>query len=102
LLPPVSAKDKTAFQTHIALHYCATGTSFQRVEDGHVARAIAMLRLDAKPLPDRRNLASGLLDKCYHDIKSRVDARMFNAIACITTGGWTNTSNDPVVIIWRL
>jgi hypothetical protein len=46
-LPPVSAKDKTSFQTHIALHYYATGTSFQRVEDGHLARAIAMLRSDA-------------------------------------------------------
>jgi hypothetical protein len=96
-LPPVSAKDKTSFQTHIALHYYATGTSFQRVEDGHLARASAMLRPDANLIPDRRKLASGLLDKCYDDIKSRVDARMFNAIACITTDGWTNIKNDPVV-----
>jgi hypothetical protein len=74
LLPPVSSKVKTAFQTHIALHYYATGTSFQGVEDGHLARGIAMLRSDANILPDRRKLASGLLDKCYDDIKSRVDA----------------------------
>jgi hypothetical protein len=79
LLPAVSAKEKAAFQTHIALHYYATGTSFQRVEDGHLARAIAMLRPDGNLLPDRRKLASGLLDKCYGDIKSRVDARMSKA-----------------------
>jgi hypothetical protein len=97
LLPAVSAKEKAAFQTHIALHYYATGTPFQRVEDGHLARAIAMLRPDGNLLPDRRKLASGLLDKCYCDIKSRVDARMSKSIACITTEGWTNIKNDPVV-----
>jgi hypothetical protein len=105
LLPPVSAKDKNEFQTHIALHYYyyyATGTSYQRVEYVHLPGAIAMLRPDANLLRDRRKLATGLLDKCYDDIKSRADARTFNAIACITTDGWTNIKNDPVVIIWRL
>jgi hypothetical protein len=88
------------FQTHIVLHYYyyyATGTSYQRVEYVHLPRAIAMLRPDANLLGDRRKLASGLLDKCYDDIKSRADARTFNAIACITTDGWTNIKNDPVV-----
>jgi Protein of unknown function (DUF 659) len=56
-----------------------------------------MLRPDAKLLPDRCKLAYGLLEKCFDDIKSRADARMFNAIACITTDGWTNIKNDPVV-----
>jgi hypothetical protein len=61
VLPAMSANEKDHFQTQIAMHYYATGTSFQRVEDVHLRAAIKLLRPDANVLPNRKQLAGILL-----------------------------------------
>ena len=81
----------------MAMHFYATGASFQRIEDCHLESDVAVLRPDPNLLPNRKKLASVLLNKCYTDIKGRVDDRLAKAVICITTDGWTNIKNDPVV-----
>ena len=97
MLPAVTAAEKKAFQTHLAMHFFATGAAFQRVEESNLAKAIAVLRPDSNLLPDRKKLATVLLNSCYTDIKKRVDARMCKTTVCITSDGWSNVKGDPIV-----
>ncbi|CAM6025916.1 unnamed protein product [Sphagnum balticum] len=50
----VSKQQKVQFQKHIAMHYYATGSSFQRVEDVHLIVTIKTLCPDDDLLPNRR------------------------------------------------
>jgi hypothetical protein len=85
-LPAMSAAEKKQFQRNMALHYYATGTSFSRIEDVHMASAIKMLRPD-DIIPNRKKLATTLLDQCYEEVKSKVSVRMKNSTACLITDG---------------
>jgi hypothetical protein len=96
-VPKLTAKEKHEFQKQIAMHYFATGTSFQRIEDVHLKEAIKMLRPDEGLLPNRRQMGTTLLDKCHQELKTKVDARMKDSTSCLTTDGWSNVKNDPVV-----
>ncbi|KAH9555571.1 hypothetical protein CY35_08G121300, partial [Sphagnum magellanicum] len=69
----ISKTHKAKFQKHMAIHYYATGTSFQRVKDLHLKNAIYALRLDKSLLPSRKQLSSILLDKCHAKLLSKVD-----------------------------
>ncbi|KAI2507919.1 transposase [Fragilaria crotonensis] len=97
MLPAVTAAEKKAFQMHLAMHFFATGAAFQQVEEYHLAKAIAVLRPDSNLLPDRKKLATELLNTCYTDIKKGVDARMCKTTVCITSDGWSNVKGDPIV-----
>jgi Protein of unknown function (DUF 659)/hAT family C-terminal dimerisation region len=96
-LPPMSESEKESFQQKIALFFYATGTSFERVENVYLWEAIRMLRPDDNLLPNRRELASTLLDKCHSGLLAKVDKRMSGATTCLTTDAWSNVSNDPIV-----
>ena len=56
----------------MAMHFYNTGTSFQRVDDPFLLRAIQIARPGAK-LPTRKQLADdsrgGLLEECYGKVK---------------------------------
>lgn len=98
VLPPISARQQAEFEDAIALHYYVTGTSFQRIEECNLAKAIRLLRPDAV-LPDRRKLAGPLLDKCYNKLKKKQDSYMNSpsTFVCLITDGWSNTKNEPIV-----
>ncbi|CAK9875378.1 unnamed protein product [Sphagnum jensenii] len=53
-LPAISKTQKAKFQKHMALHYYATGTSFQHVEDLHMKNAICALRPNESLLPSHK------------------------------------------------
>jgi hypothetical protein len=53
-LSAISKTQKTELQKHMALHYYATGNSFQRVEDLHLKNAICALRPDESLLPSHK------------------------------------------------
>jgi len=95
-LPPMSSRTQDTFQEAIALHYYLTGTSFQRIEEKNLARAVHMLRPDVV-LPDRRQLAGNLLDKCYSKLQQKQDSYLTLACVCLTTDGWSNIRNEPIV-----
>lgn len=99
MLPSVTRQQKEKFQYHMAMHYYATGTSFQRIEDEHLKKAISILRPDQNLLPDRKKLATSLLDECYDDIKKRVHSHLANSnsMACLVSDAWSNIKNDPIV-----
>ena len=96
-LPAMSQYEKKQFQTQIAMHYYATGTSFQRVEDVHLRAAIKLLRPDSNVLPNRKQLAGVLLENCHKDLQSKVNERMMGATSCLTSDAWTNIKNDSVM-----
>ena len=64
----------------MTMHFYATGVSFQRIADCHLESAVVVLRPDPNQLPNRKKLTSVLLDKCYTDIKGRVDDRLAKAV----------------------
>ena len=97
LLPSVMSNQKDKFQHHMAMHFYASGASFQRIEDCHLESAVAVLRPDSNLLPNRKKLASVLIDKCYTDIKGWVGYCLSKAVVCITMDIWTNIKNDPMV-----
>jgi hypothetical protein len=84
-LPTVSKTQKVEFQKQMALHYYATGTSFQRVKDLHLKNAICALRPNESLLPSRKQLGSTLLDKCHVELLAKVNLRLSGATMCLTT-----------------
>ena len=54
MLPKLSPAAQQAFDQHMAMHYYVTGTSFQRVEECNLLKAVKSLRPDAE-LPSLRN-----------------------------------------------
>ena len=81
----------------MAMHFYVTGALFQRIERCHLESAVAVLRPNLNLLPNRKKLASVLLNKCYTGIKGQVDDRLAKAVVCITTYRWTNIKYDPMV-----
>ncbi len=96
VLPRTSTQVKSKFQELMAMHYFVTGTSFQRIEEENLSKAIALIRPDVV-LPDRKKVAGPLLDKCYKQLKNVVDKYLANQCVCLTTDGWTNILNNPIV-----
>jgi hypothetical protein len=96
-LSTISKTHKAKFQKHMAIHYYATGTSFQRVEDLHLKNVIYALRPNKSLLPSRKQLGSILLDKCHAEVLSKVDLRLSGATVCLTTDAWSNIKNDFVI-----
>ncbi|KAH9275445.1 hypothetical protein BASA83_002219 [Batrachochytrium salamandrivorans] len=95
-LSKLSVKQKQEFHKHMAMHYYATGTSFQRIEDLHLKNAIKSLRPDDNLLPNRGQLSSTLLNECHQEVVAKVDTRMKSSTCCLTTDGWSNINDDPV------
>jgi hypothetical protein len=96
-IPVVSKQQKVQFQKHIAMHYYATGSLFQRVEDVHLIVAIKTLRPDDGLLPNKRQLATSLLDACHEDVKTKVTKGMIGAISCLISDGWSNVNNNAII-----
>jgi hypothetical protein len=98
-IPPVSQKDKTKFQQLMALHYYLTGTSFARIEESSLAKAIEVLRPDQNLLPSRKLLAEKLLDNNYEQLKKVNESYLRDKLSyfCLTTDGWSNIRNDPII-----
>ncbi|KAF1327905.1 putative Transposase, partial [Globisporangium splendens] len=91
-------KERELFQRHMAMHYYAMGIPFDCIEDGHLARAIAVLRPEDKELlPDNRMLATELLSICYNDIKGQVETHLADSVVCLATNSWYSAQKDPVV-----
>jgi hypothetical protein len=96
-IPVVNKQQKVQFQKHIAMHSYATGSSFQRVEDVHLIVAIKTLRPDDGLLPNRRQLATSLLDTCHEDVKTKVAKGMIGAASFLISDGWSNVNNDAII-----
>ncbi|KAH9275053.1 hypothetical protein BASA83_002767 [Batrachochytrium salamandrivorans] len=96
-LAKLSVKQKKEFHKHMAMHYYATGTSFQRIENLHLKNAIKLLRPNDNLLPNKKQLSSTLLNECHQEVVAKVDTRMKSSTCCLTTDGWSNINDDPVV-----
>lgn len=99
MLPKMSKKEQEGVKQCIAMHYYVSGTSFVRVEEPHLRKAFQMCRPDVV-MPDRKQLAGPLLDKCYEKIKIQLDDRLQNAKSSffsLTTDGWSNIKNEPII-----
>ncbi len=93
----VNRQQKVQFQKHIAMHYYAIGSSFQWVEDVHLIAAIKTLRPDEGLLPNRRQLATSLLNAYHEDVKTKVAKGMIGATSCLISDGWSNINNDAII-----
>ena len=86
----------------MAMYFYCTGTSFMRVEDPHLQRAIQLARPGAR-LPTRKQLADdskgGLLEECYQKIKADVNKHLSIAFQykCITSDASSSVLNEPVI-----
>jgi hypothetical protein len=96
LLPKLTKAAQAKFEQCIAMHYYITGTSFVRVEEEHLAMAMKVLRPDAQ-LPTRKKMGDSLLKAAFKELKVKVDGHLANTTVCLTTDGWTNIHNNPIV-----
>jgi hypothetical protein len=96
-IPVIKKQQKVQFQKHIAMHYYATRSSFQRVENIHMIAAIKTLRPDDGLLPNRRQLKTSLLNACHEDVKTKVAKGMIGATSCLISDGWWNVNNDAII-----
>jgi hypothetical protein len=48
-------------------------------------------------LPNRRQLATSLLDACHKDVKTKVAKGMISATSCQIGDGWSNVNNDAII-----
>lgn len=101
-IPHFTAVEQKRFNREIAVHFYCTGTSFVRVEDPHLRRAIELARPNAK-LPSRKQLADdnkgGLLQECYESVKNDVKKHLsgHRQFICITSDAWYSVLNEPIV-----
>jgi hypothetical protein len=79
------------------MHYYATGSSFQRVEDVHLIAVIKTLRLDDGLVPNRRQLATSVLNACHEDVKTKVVKGMIGVTSYLISDGWSNVNNDAII-----
>ena len=79
------------------MHYYATRNSFQCIDNFHLKNAIKLLQPDDSLPPNRKQLFSTLLDKCHQEVLTRVKMCMKGSTCCLTTDGWSNVKNDPMV-----
>ena len=70
VLTNISKNGKVQFQAQIAMHYYATGTSFQQVKEMHLKVAIKLLYPNDNLLPSQKQPTSTLLDKCHQELQS--------------------------------
>ena len=96
-LPKLSIKQKQELQKNMAMLHYATGTSFQYIKEFHLKDAIKVLRPDDSLLPNRKQLSSTLLNKFHQVVLTKVKTCMKGSTCCLTTDGWSNVKNDPVV-----
>ncbi|KAH9268583.1 hypothetical protein BASA84_000188 [Batrachochytrium salamandrivorans] len=68
-----------------------------RIEDLHLKNAIKSLRPNDNLLPNKNQLSSTLLNECHQEVVAKVDTRMKGSTCCLTTDGWSNINDDPVV-----
>ena len=84
------------------MYFYCTGTSFQRVEDPCLLRAI-QLACPGAQLPTCKQLADdgagGLLDECYQQVNEEVNKVLSTdgQFVCLTSDAWSNVANNPVV-----
>jgi hypothetical protein len=48
-------------------------------------------------LPNRRQLATSLLNACHEDVKTKVAKGMIGATSCLINDGWSNVNNDAII-----
>jgi len=94
----MTKSEQNQFQENFTMHYINTGTSFGRVADPYLAKALKALRPDVK-IPDRKTMAGILLDSNYVKVKAAVDAwlSMQSSILTLQSDGWSNVSSNSVV-----
>lgn len=101
-IPHLNATEQKKFNQEIAMHFYCTGTSFVRVEDPYLLRAMQLLRPGTR-LPTRKQLADdssgGLLESCYQRVKAEVGKLLSlnKQYICITSDAWSSTLNEPIV-----
>ena len=101
-VPKFTSAEQKKFNVEMAMHFYATGTSFVRVEDPHLLRAIQLARPDAR-LPTRKQLADdssgGLLEVCYQQVKKDVEKKlsMKSQYVSVTSDAWSSVLNEPII-----
>ena len=101
-IPHLNASDQRKFNHEIAMHFYCTGTSFTRVEDPYLLRAIQLLRPGAR-LPTRKQLADdssgGLFEDCYQKVNAEVNKLLSvnTQYICITNDACSSVLNEPIV-----
>jgi len=100
MIPNLSKTQKDLIKECIAMHYYVTGTSFVRIEEANLLKAFQLCRPDVE-LPDRKQLAGPLLEKCYEKVRKETDYQLRSMKAsmfCLTsTDGWSNVKNEPII-----
>lgn len=101
-IPHFTATEQKKFNLEMAMHFYCTGTSFVRIEDPHLLRAIQLARPGAR-LPTRKMLADdssgGLLDICYKNVQQDVKKMLSvkGKYISITSDAWSSVLNEPVI-----
>jgi hypothetical protein len=55
------------------------------------------LRPDDGLLPNRKQLATSLLNAYHEDVKTKVAKGMIGATSCLISDGWSNINNDAII-----
>lgn len=100
-IPHFTATEQKKFNLEMAMYFYCTGTSFLRIEDPHLLRAIQLARPGA--LPTRKMLADdssgGLLEVCYQNVKQDVKKMLSvkGRYISITSDAWSSVLNEPII-----
>lgn len=97
-LPCLKPSEHKKIAYRMAMHYYITGSSFQRIDQHHLAEAFKIARPDIK-LPTRAQLAGPLLEQCYLQCSSTLDNTISasDGMACLVTDGSSNINNESIV-----
>lgn len=85
------------FQEHLAQWFYETATSFSRVENDEMLKALKVLRPDIS-IPSRVQLSESMLHKAFIKMKGKVD-KIVKKCHYITGGtdGWSDINQEPVI-----
>jgi len=96
----LSKSEMEKFNYYLAMHFYLSGTSFSRVEEPFLRKALEVLRPGSDG-PTRQNLAGPLLDVCYERVLREVTSYLKSLpkthYACLTTDAATDVNSSDVV-----
>ena len=91
-----TAKEKEELDLLVAKFFYSCNIQFAAANDKDWLKLVSKLRPGYTP-PERKALASTLLDKVYDDFHNKMKTQVEGKEVCIAQDGWSDVHNSPIL-----
>ena len=97
-IPHLTDKEQRKFDRELTLFFIDTSTSFLRVENVHLKKALQILRPDVI-IPSRKSIGGANLDEIYNETSQKINSIVGSQgySSTLLSDGWQNIRRESVV-----